>query len=110
MADYFWLPPKASFKVTADPVIPLIAFGIFCGVAILMVVVFRALVEAHIEGEQRATSLSHEMRHRSDNLLGMVQASMQTARKAATVSDYQKQFTAKFTALSQGAPPCACSR
>jgi K+-sensing histidine kinase KdpD len=105
MADYFWLPPKASFKVTADPVIPLIAFGIFCGVAILMVVVFRALVE-----EQRATSLSHEMRHRSDNLLGMVQASMQTARKAATVSDYQKQFTAKFTALSQGAPPCACSR
>lgn len=102
LSDYFWLPPGGSFKLTASSAIPLVAFSIFCGCAILMLALIRALLETHVEGEERAILLSHEMKHRAGNLLDMVQAiSAQTARSATSVADHQALFSARLTALAQ---------
>jgi two-component sensor histidine kinase len=68
----------------------------------LMIALFRVLLEAHVESEQRAVLLSHEMKHRASNLLGMVQAiSAQTARNASTVAEYQSLFSSRLAALAQ---------
>ena len=80
----------------------MVAFSLFCGFAILMIALFRILLEAHVEGEERAVLLAHEMKHRSSNLLGMVQAiSAQTARNASTFAEYQCLFTSRLAALAQ---------
>jgi hypothetical protein len=102
VSNYFWLPPEGSFKFDTEVAIPLVAFSLFCGFAILMIALFRILLEAHVEGEQRAVLLAHEMKHRSSNLLGMVQAiSAQTARNASSFAEYQCLFTSRLAALAQ---------
>jgi len=102
LADYFWFPPGGSFKLSPSIVVVLLAFVVFCGVAILMLSLFRILLEDRVEGERRAVLLSHEMNHRVANLLGMVQAiSAQTAKSAVTVAGHQALFTERLTALAQ---------
>ena len=103
LSNYFWFPPEGgSFKFDASAKILMVAFSLFCGFAILMIALFRILLEAHVEGEERAVLLAHEMKHRSSNLLGMVQAiSAQTARNASSFAEYQCLFTSRLAALAQ---------
>lgn len=102
LADYFWVPPGGSFKFTVSAIIPLSAFTWFCGFAILMLSLFRALLEDRVDSEQRAVLLSHEMKHRASNLLGMAEAiSAQTAQSASNVEDHHALFVSRLTALAQ---------
>jgi two-component sensor histidine kinase len=102
IADYFWVPPGGSFKLTVSAIIPLSAFTWFCGFAILMLSLFRALLEDRVESEQRAVLLSHEMKHRASNLLGMAEAiSAQTAQSASSVGDHHTLFVSRLNALAQ---------
>jgi two-component sensor histidine kinase len=102
LADYFWVPPGGSFKLTVSAIIPLSAFTWFCGFAILMLSLFRALLEDRVDSEQRAVLLSHEMKHRASNLLGMAEAiSAQTAQSASSVGGHHALFVSRLTALAQ---------
>jgi two-component sensor histidine kinase len=95
IAHYLWLPPT-------DQVITLTAFGVACLSVIVMARLFRVLVELHVEGEERAILLAHELKHRTNNLFGVVQAiSAQTARNAASVEDHQASFTARLMTLAR---------
>ena len=95
VADTLWLPPDtATFA--------LISFSIACFSVIFMAGLFRVAVEVHAEEEARAVLLTHEMKHRANNLLGVVQAiSAQTARNAASVTDHQAVFAARVVALGR---------
>lgn len=102
ISDYFWLPPTGSFELTATSAVPLVAFSLFGGFAILLIGLLRTLLEAHVQAEERAKLLAHEMQHRANNLFGMVRAiSVQTARNAASVADFQTLFTARLAALAR---------
>jgi len=102
VADYFWLTPIGSFRLDSDSVIAMTAFCIICLFVIFVARLFRALVELHVEGEERAALLAHEIKHRANNLFGVVQAiSAQTARNATSVADHQTAFMARLTALAR---------
>jgi two-component sensor histidine kinase len=80
----------------------LIAFAIVCLFGIFVTRLLRALVEMHVESEERAILFSHEIRHRANNLLGVVQAiSAQTARSATSVADHQAMFSNRLQALAR---------
>lgn len=94
-AGLLWL--SASTNTTT-----LIAYCAACLSVIVMARLFRALVEIHVEDEERAKLLAHEMAHRAGNLLGVVQAiSSQTARSSATLAEHQAQFGARLNALAR---------
>jgi len=94
-ADLLWLQPGYHL-------VTLIAFAVACFSIIAMAGLFRAVVEIHVQDEERAILLAHEMTHRVGNLFGVVQAiSAQSARHAATVADYQTQFTGRLMALAR---------
>ena len=60
------------------------------------------LLKSHVEGQERAILLAHELKHRANNQFGVVQAiAAQTARNASTVADYQTLFTARLNALAR---------
>jgi two-component sensor histidine kinase len=102
IADVLWLPPMGSFRVNVDSATTLIAFGIVCLFGIFVARLLRALVEVHVESEERAILFSHEIRHRANNLLGVVQAiSAQTARNATSVADHQAVFSNRIQALAR---------
>jgi two-component sensor histidine kinase len=102
IADYLWLPPISSFTRSASSAVTLTAFAIVCLFGIFIAGLFRALLEVHVEGEKRAILLTHELKHRVANLLGVVQViSAQTARNFATMEDYQDKFSARLTALAR---------
>ena len=102
IADYLWLPPKGSFTLNLDSATTLIAFVVVCLFGIFMARLLRALVEVHVESEERAILFSHEIRHRANNLLGVVQAiSAQTARGATSVADHQAVFSNRLQALAR---------
>jgi two-component sensor histidine kinase len=102
IADYLWLPPMGRFSLDVDSGTTLIAFAIVCLFGILMAQLSRALVEVHVENEERAILLGHEIRHRANNLLGVVQAiSAQTARTATSVANHQALFSKRLQALAR---------
>jgi two-component sensor histidine kinase len=102
VAYHFWLPPTGGVFLSSSPAAALIAFAAASGFIIVMASLMRALVEVHQEGEDRAILLLHEMRHRSLNLLGIVQAiSAQTARGAASVEEHQNLFGMRLMALAR---------
>lgn len=102
IADYLWLPPMGGFSLQVDSATTLIAFGVVCVFGIVMAHLSRALVEVHVESEERAILLGHEIRHRANNLLGVVQAiSAQTARTATSVAEHQALFTKRLQALAR---------
>ena len=102
IADYLWLKPIGSFYLDPDSIITFTAFEIVCLFGIFMAAQFRAVLELHVEGEERATLLAHEIEHRTNNLFGMVRAiSEQTARNATTVADHQARFDARIDALAR---------
>jgi two-component sensor histidine kinase len=102
VADYFWLPPIGRFGLNTSSAITLSAFSFASTFAIALAAVFRALIDVHIEGEERAALLAHETRHRALNMLGIVQAiAMQTARNASTVADFQSSFATRLGALAR---------
>lgn len=91
----FWLPPSGNG-------VTLVAFSLVCLFGVGIVRLLRALVEIHTEGEQRAVLLAHEVNHRANNLLGIVQSiSAQTARSAVSVADYQVSFETRLSALAR---------
>jgi two-component sensor histidine kinase len=101
-ADYLWLRPVGSFALDADSAVTLIAFGVACIFVVVIAQMFRSLVELHVEGEERAILLAHEIKHRANNLFGVVQAiSAQTARNATSVAHHQSIFMARLTALAR---------
>ena len=94
-AEQLWLLPGG--RITT-----LIAFSAACLSVIVMARLFRALVEIHVEDEERAKLLAHEMAHRVGNLFGIVQAiSTQTARHSTSIADHQAKFGARLTALAR---------
>jgi two-component sensor histidine kinase len=102
IADYLWLPPRGSFSLSPSSALTLMAFAFVCLFCILIARLFSALVELHVEAEERAVLLAHELRHRAANLLGVVQAiSAQTARNASTVEEHQMRFSSRLAALSR---------
>jgi two-component sensor histidine kinase len=101
IANYFWLPPS-GFDFNHNSVLTLSTFSVASAFGILLVGVFRALIEVHIEAEERAALLAHETRHRSRNLLSIVQAiALETARHAANLTDFQSSFSVRLRALGQ---------
>ncbi len=102
IADYLWLQPIGELGMSRQAVVSLAAFAVICGFVILFTGLLRALVELHVEAHERATLLAHELRHRANNLFGVVQAiSTQTARNAVDVSDYKTRFGARLSALAR---------
>ena len=100
-ADLLWLPAADASNVPSR-LLTLIAYGIIGFLTILFASAFRALVDAHREAEERAILLAHEMRHRTGNLLGIVQAiSSQTARTAATAGEHHALFSNRIAALAR---------
>jgi two-component sensor histidine kinase len=101
VADYFWLPPT-GFALSGSSIITLAAFSFASTFAIALATVLRALIDVHIEGEERAALLAHETRHRALNMLGIVQAiATQTARNASTVADFESSFAMRLGALAR---------
>lgn len=95
VADLFWLP-------TEGRTITLTAFAIICLFGIALARLLRTMVELHVEGEERAILLAHEVNHRANNLLGVVQSiSMQTARNATSIAEHQSVFTGRLSALAR---------
>jgi two-component sensor histidine kinase len=95
IGDLLWLPPDGA-------IFTLVAFTIACLSVILMAGLFRSMVEVHAEEEARAILVTHEMKHRANNVLGVVQAiSAQTARNARTVAEHQALFGARLMALAR---------
>lgn len=102
IADYLWLTPIGSFRLDHDARITLTAFTVACLCVIFMARLFRSLVEVHVDGEERAILLAHEIKHRANNLFGVVQAiSAQTARNANSVADHQARFNERLMALAR---------
>jgi len=94
-ASVLWLQPDGR-------PLTLTAFSIACFSVIVMARLFRALVQVHVEDEERAVLLSHEMAHRVGNLFGVVQAiSAQTARHATSLADHQRLFSGRLMALAR---------
>jgi two-component sensor histidine kinase len=86
----------------AESAVTLIAFSVACIFVVVIAQMFRSLVQLHVEGEERAILLAHEIKHRANNLFGVVQAiSAQTARNATFVADHQSIFMARLTALAR---------
>jgi len=95
IADYFWLPASGN-------TVTLVTFSLVCLFVIFVARLFRALVDIHVEGEARANLLTHEMNHRANNLLTIVQGiSAQTARNATTIEEYRASFQSRLTALAR---------
>ena len=94
IADIFWVPANGK-------VITLTAFVLVCLFGLVLARLLCTMVQLHAEQEERATMLAHEVNHRVNNLLGVVQAvSAQTARNAKSVKDYQASFDGRVSALA----------
>lgn len=94
VADYFWLP-RTGTAVT------LAAFSLVCLFGVLIARLLCGVAGLHAREEERAVILAHEVNHRANNLLGVVQAiSAQTARSAGSLSEYQAAFESRLAALA----------
>ncbi len=114
VASFFFY--SSSTTAVATPV--LLGIGLFVFVSLIVIfasTLIQLVISMHREAEERAQILAHEMRHRSNNILGVVQAiSSQTARNANSLAEYQNVFNARLVALARahelvaqnpGAPP-----
>ncbi|MCB8877229.1 sensor histidine kinase [Acidisoma silvae] len=100
IGDYFWLIPRDGFVINAPDLHVLVGYLISGLVILVICSLFKKLLEAHRAAEEQARLLTHEMRHRIRNLMGLVQAiSLQTARRSKGLSDYQDQFHDRLEAL-----------
>jgi two-component sensor histidine kinase len=94
IADVFWVA-RDGRGVT------LIAFVLVCLFGLVLARLLCAMVELHAEQEQRAKILAHEVKHRANNLLAVVQGvSAQTARTAKSVKEYQAALDGRVSALA----------
>jgi two-component sensor histidine kinase len=94
VANAVWMPK-------GDNTVTLTAFSMVCLFGLLVARLMCAMVSLHAEEEERAMVLAHEVNHRANNLLGVVQAiSAQTARNAQSVADHQALFEGRLTALA----------
>ena len=94
VSSVLWLPHSGN-------AVTLTAFSIACLSVILTTQLFRVLVERHVADEERAVLLAHELKHRTNNLLGLVLSlSVQTAKRAASVQEHQALFTSRIKALA----------
>ena len=94
IADIFWVPPSSK-------AITMTAFVLVCLFGLALARLLCAMVDLHAKQEERAMILAHEVNHRVNNLLGVVQAvSAQTARTAQTVKEYQAAFGGRISALA----------
>lgn len=100
VGDYLWLRPTEGISFSAQDAHVLVGY-LLSGIVILVICgLFRKLIEVHRAAEQQALLLTHEMRHRIRNLMGLVQAiSHQTARRSKGLPDYQDQFGQRLEAL-----------
>lgn len=94
VADVFWVS-------TIDKAITLTAFVLVCLFGLILARLLCAMVELHAEQEQRAKILAHEVKHRANNLLGVIQGvSAQTARNAKSVKEYHASLEGRVSALA----------
>ncbi len=102
IARYFWLPPPGSLAFNIAQLPTVIGFSVACGSVIFMAALFRALIRRHVEDEERAVLLAHEMKHRANNLLGILRAiSEQTARSANSVAEYRALLGSRLAVLER---------
>ena len=101
VAGAFLFHSDASTMATPIP-LGIALFVLVCLIVIVQASLIQLTLAMHRESEERAQVMAHEMRHRSNNILGVVQAiSSQTARNADSLADYQKIFSARLVALAR---------
>ena len=73
-AWYFFLPPLYSFDLDADALFALLTFVFLAGIDVAIVALLVATVAKIKEQEKAAMLLLHEVQHRTNNLLTVVQS------------------------------------
>ena len=96
-----WLSPNWPYP-DARAAVNVLAFLVISGCLITIAGLFRALVGVERAAQERATTISQEMKHRANNLLGIVLTiSAQTVRGTQSLADFEKTFRERVVALSR---------
>jgi K+-sensing histidine kinase KdpD len=83
---YFFLPPIYSFGLDREAVIAaLVTFFFLAGIDVAIVALLNATIARILEQEKTAMLLVHEVQHRTNNLLTIVQSIAQRSLSAGHV-------------------------
>ena len=96
------LAANPASTLTAFVAVRFAIFASSCLMVILIASLARALVVVLADSERQAQLIARETAHRSRNLLSLVQAiSLQIARDAPSLEDYQRRFHDRLAALGR---------
>ncbi len=102
LAGYFWFPPFRALQFDGAATASLLAFLVFGSVLVGVALLVRVLLRTVIEAEERSRVLAHEMKHRVGNTLAVVQALVrQTRRGSTTLDEFDAVFTERIAALAR---------
>lgn len=102
MAAFFWFPSLRALQPDGAAMASIGAFLVFGSVLIGVALMVRVLLRTVIEAEERSRVLAHEMKHRIGNTLAVVQALVrQTRRSAHSLEEFDAVFTERIAALAR---------
>lgn len=101
-AWYFFLPPIYSLAVNVDAAIALMSFVFLAGIDVAIVALLNVTIAKVLEHEKAAMLLLHEVQHRTNNLLTVVQSIAQRSLSAdQSLAQGKQLFEARLQALAK---------
>ena len=99
---YLFLPPIYTFTTDDDALVALATFVFLAGIDVTIVALLNATVAKILEQEKAASLLVHELQHRTNNLLTVVQSIAQRSLSAdRSLAEGKELFEARLRALAK---------
>jgi two-component sensor histidine kinase len=101
-AWYFFLPPIYSFALDFDATVALMSFVFLAAIDVAIVALLNITIAKLLEQEKAAMLLVHEVQHRTNNLLTVVQSIAQRSLSAdQSLAQGKQLFEARLHALAR---------